>query len=142
MPKMEKLSHYVEPQVSIVPGSKNAGAVTPVVVDASGGYDRVRHTISLGAFGTSAGFDAEVVESATSGGTYTLISGSGITLATAAKANKLIVIDVPVNSAKPYQKLRSTVSTAAVGVCAIADLYNGTRPLGSTMEDVAEEVVV
>lgn len=142
MPKFEKLTYYVEPQVSVVPGSKNAGAVTPVVVDGSGGFDRVRHTISLGAFGTSAGFDAEVVESASSGGTYTLIAGSGITLATGAKANKLIVIDVPVNSAKPYQKLRATVSTAAVGVSAIADLYNGTRSLGSAMEDVAEEVVV
>lgn len=142
MPKLERLDYYVEPQMSVVPGSKSAGAITPVAVDASGGYDRVRHTIALGAFGTSAGFDAEVTESASSGGTYTLITGSGITLATAAKANKLIVIDVPVNSAKPYQKLRATATTAAVGMSAIADCYNGTRSLGSTNEDVAEEVIV
>lgn len=142
MPKIEQLDYYVEPQASVVPGSKSTGAVTPVAVDASGGYDRVRHTVSLGAFGTGAVFDCEITESASAAGTYTLITGSGIAAVTAANANKLVVVDVPVNSAKPYQKLRGTVSTAAIGLSAIADCYNGTRRLGSTNEDVVEEVFV
>lgn len=143
MPKLEKLSYYVNPQVSVIPGSKSTGAITPSVVDASGGYDRVVHVIALGAFGTSAGFDAEVTESATSGGTYTLIASSGMTLVTsAAGANKLFLLDVPVNPSKPYQKLRSTATTAAVGMSAVAICYNGTRALGKAMEDVQQEVFV
>lgn len=142
MPKIEKLSHYVKPQVAIAPGSKSVGAVTAVVVDASSGYDRAQFVISLGAFGTNAQFDAEVTESPSSGGTYTLISSSGITAVTAAAANKLIIVDVPVNSAKPYLKLRGTVATAAVDIGAVCNAYNGSRSLGSAMEDVQEEVVV
>lgn len=142
MPKFEKLSYYVNPQVSVVPGSKNAGAVTPVVVDASGGFDRVQHVIALGSFGTNAGFDAEITESATSGGTYTLIASSGMAAVTSSAANKLVVIDVPVNPNKPYQKIRSTASTAAVAICAISNCYNGTRPLGTALGDVQEEVYV
>lgn len=142
MPKLEKLSYYVEPQAAVVPGSKNTGAVTAVAVDASGGYDRAQFLIALGSFGTNAGFDCEITESAASGGTYTLIASSGITAVTAASANKLVIVDVPVNSAKPYLKLRGTVTTAAVNLASICNVYNGTRVLGSTMEDVAEEVVV
>lgn len=142
MPKLEQLSYYVEAQASIVPGSKSTGAVTPTAVDGSGGYDRIRHVIALGSFGTGGVFDCEITESATTGGTYTLITGSGITALTAASANKLVIVDAPVNNAKPFQKIRGTVSTAAIGICAIAECYNGTRPLGSTQEDVAEEVTV
>ena len=142
MPKIEKLSAYVEPQAAVVPASVSAGAISVVAVDASGGYDRAQFILSLGAFGTSAGVDCEITESATSGGAYTLIASSGITAVTAAAANKLIIVDVPVNNAKPYLKLRGTVTTAAVALGAICNTYNGTRSLGSTMEDVQEEVVV
>lgn len=142
MPRLESLSHYVEPQVAIVPGSKSTGAITAVAVDGSKGYDRVCHAISLGAFGTGAVFDAEIVESASSGGTYTLIASSGMVAVTAAAANKVVLIDVPVNGAKPYQKVRSTASTAAIGVSAVALCYNGTRPLGTTVEDAAQSVFV
>ena len=142
MPKFEKLSYFVNPQASIVPASVGAGAATAVVVDASGGFDRVQHVVALGAFGTGAGFDSEVVESATSGGTYTLIAGSGITAVTSTAANKLVIMDVPVNPLKPFQKLRATASTAAVVVSAIANCYNGSRSLGSAMGDVQQEVVV
>ena len=142
MPKLEKLSDYVNAQSSIVPGSKSTGAVTAVAVDGSGGFDRCRHVIHIGAVGTSGGFDAEVTESATSGGSYTLIASSGMTAVTAAAANTLIILDVPVSNTKPFQKVRSTVSTAAIGLCAVAELYNGTRPLGTAQGDVTQEVVV
>lgn len=141
MPKFEKLSYYVNPQMAVVPGSKTNG-ITAVAVDASGGYDRVLFVIPLGSFGTSAGFDAEITESATSGGTYTLIASSGMALVTASAANKVILIDVPVNSSKPFLKIRSTATTAAVGMGAVALCYNGTRPLGTAMEDVAQSVEV
>lgn len=142
MPKIEKLSYYVNPQVSVVPGTKSTGAISATVVDASGGYDRVAHIIQLGAFGSGAGFDAEVVESATSGGTYTLVTGSGMAAVTASAANKLVILDVPVNNAKPFQKVRSTASTQTVGVSVVAIAYNGTRNLGKTLDDAAQEIFV
>ena len=143
MPKIEKLSYVAEPQLAVTPASVSAGAVTPVAVDASGGFDRAQFIVVLGAFGTNAGFDCEITESATSGGAYTLITGSGITAVTAAKSGKLIIVDVPVNGSKPFLKLRGTVGTAAVVMSAICQTYNGTRRLSDTvLEDVAEEVVV
>ena len=142
MPKLTNLSYYVNPQTAVVPGTKSTGAITATVVDASGGFDRVLHVIELGSFGTSAGFDAEITESATSGGSYTLIASSGITAVTAADANKVVLIDVPVNNAKPFQKIRSTASTAAIGVSAVALCYSGSRLLGTTVGDAAQSVTV
>ena len=141
MPRFEKLTYYVEPQVSVVPGSKNAGAIAATAVDGQT-FDRVAHVIQLGSFGTSAGFDAEITESATAGGSYTLIASSGMALVTSSAANKVVIIDVPVNSAKPFQKIRSTATTAAIGVSVVALAYNGTRSLGDTQEDVAQTVYV
>ena len=146
MPKLEKLSYFVDPQIAALPAEYSAGAVTAVAVDASGGFDRVQHVVSVGAYETSAGFDVEITESATSGGSYTLITGSGATalVGTAATStfSKIIILDVPVNNAKPFQKIRGTATTAAVSVCAIANCYNGSRSLGTSMADVQEEVVV
>jgi hypothetical protein len=142
MPKFEKLSYYVAPAVSVVPGTKSTGAITATAVNASGGFDRVLHVIQLGAFATSAQFDAEIVESATSGGTYTMITSSGMTAVTAAAANKIVLIDVPVNNAKPFQKVRSTATTQTVGVSVVAIRYNGTRPLGTTISDANQDIYV
>jgi hypothetical protein len=135
------LTQRVEPQTSVVPGTKSTGAVTATAVDAQG-FDRVLHVIELGAFGASASFDAEITESASSGGTYTLITGSGMTAATGAKANKVILIDVPVNSAKPFQKVRSTATTQTVGVSVVALLYGGSGTKPTTIEDSAETIFV
>lgn len=142
MPKFEKLSYYVNPQTGVVPGTKSTGAITAVAVDASGGYDRVLHIIELGAFGTSASFDAEITESASSGGSYTLITSSGMTAVTGSAANKVVLIDVPVNNAKPFQKVRATATTQTVGVSAVALCYNGTRRLGSTIDDATQDIFV
>lgn len=142
MPKIEKLTYLVNPQVAVVPGSKSTGAITPTVVDLTGGYDRAAHFIQVGSFGTNASFDAEITECATSGGTYTIIAGSGMTAITASAANKVVVIDVPVNTSKPYQKVRATATTAAINVSALAVGYNGTRNLGKTVDDAAQEIFV
>ena len=139
MPKLEKLSYYVNPQVAIVPGSKSTGAVTAVAVDANS-FDRVQYVISVGAIGAGGVFDASVTEGTTASATYTAIATSGMVAITAADANALIIIDVPVSSGSPFQKLLSTVATAAIGICAVANCYNGTRPLGTALGDVTEEV--
>ena len=141
MAYLKNLLRLVEPQSAIVPGTKSTGAITSVAVDAQG-FDRVLHLIELGAFGASAGFDAEITESASAAGTYTLIASSGMVAATAAKANKVILIDVPVNSAKPFQKIRSTATTQTVGVSAAALCYGGSGTKPTTVEDTAETIFV
>lgn len=142
MPKFERLSYYVNPQLAIAPASLATAAATAVAVDASGGFDRVCHIINVGTITTTGGsFDAEITESATSGGSYTLIASSGMVAVTNANQNKVILIDVPVNNAKPYQKIRAT-SVKTVLASAVAICYNGTRPLGTSMGDVVEEVFV
>ena len=141
MAYLKNIQRLVEAQTSVVPGTKSTGAITPVAVDAQG-FDRALHVIELGAFGTSASFDAEITESATSGGAYTLIATSGMVAATAAKANKVILIDVPVNSAKPFQKIRATATTQTVGMSAVALLYGGSGTKPTTVEDSAETIFV
>jgi hypothetical protein len=141
MAYLKNLGRVVEVQQAVVPATKSTGALTPVAVDAQG-FDRVRYVVELGAFGTSASFDAEITESATSGGSYTLITGSGMTAATGAKASKVILIDVPVNSAKPYQKVRATATTQTVGVSAVALCYGGSGTKPTTEEDSAESIFV
>lgn len=141
MAYLKNLLRLVEPQSAIVPGTKSTGAITSVAVDAQG-FDRVLHVIELGAFGASASFDAEITESASAAGTYTLITSSGMVAATAAKANKVILIDVPANSAKPFQKIRSTATTQTVGVSAVALCYGGSGTKPTTVEDTAETIFV
>ena len=136
----KQITAIAEPQVSVVPGSKTNG-ITATAVDGQG-FDRVCHVVQLGSFGTSAGFDAEITESATSGGSYTLIASSGMALVTGSAANTVILIDVPVNSSKPFQKIRSTATTAAVGMSAVALCYLGTGTKPTTAEDVNQSVYV
>jgi hypothetical protein len=141
MAYLKNLGRVVESQVAVVPGTKSTGAITAVAVDGNG-FDRIRYAVQLGAYGASASFDAEITESATSGGSYTLITGSGMTAATAAKANTIILIDVPVNGAKPYQKIRATATTQTVGMSAVALCYGGSGTKPTTEEDSAESIFV
>jgi hypothetical protein len=141
MAQNKQISRLVEAQASVVPGSKSTGAITATAVDAQG-FDRVQHVIQLGSFGTGASFDAEITESASSGGSYTIIASSGLTPITASGANKVVLVDVPVNSAKPYQKIRSTASTAAIGMSVVALCYGGSGAKPTTAEDVAQSVFV
>jgi hypothetical protein len=137
MAYLKNLGRVVESQVAVVPGTKSTGAITAVAVDGNG-FDRIRYAVQLGAYGASASFDAEITESATSGGSYTLITGSGMTAATAAKANTIILIDVPVNGAK----IRATATTQTVGMSAVALCYGGSGTKPTTEEDSAESIFV
>ena len=142
MPRLEKLSYFVNSQVGIIPVVANTGAIAAEAVDLSGGFDRCQHVVILGAFGTAAEFDMSITESETSGGTYVVITDSGVTQVTASAANKMFIVDVPVNNAKPYQKILSTAFTSTVGVAAVAGGYNGTRRLGTVLPDIEEEIKV
>ena len=140
MPKLEHLEEYVKFVAAFRPAGWTTGAITAIAVDASGGFDRVCYIIPVGDITTVGGsIDTEVTESATSGGAYTLITGSGITAITQANENTVIVVDVPVNVAKPFQKLRTT-AVKTVEAAAVAILYNGngTRPVTQTVNQYVE----
>lgn len=141
MAYLKNLGRFVEVQQAVIPATKSTGAITPIVVDGSG-FDRIRYVVELGAFGASAGFDAEITESATSGGTYTIIASSGMTAVTAAAASKVVLIDVPVNGSKPFQKVRATATTQTVGMSAIALCYAGSGTKPTTEEDATQTIFV
>lgn len=142
MPRIESLSDYVSTQVSLPAIAVSGAGFTETAVDASGGFDRVRHVIAIGVIVAGGGFDAEVTECATAGGTYTLIAGSGATKITTTATTKLMIIDVPVNQSKPFQKLRATATTSTVTVAAIAEMYNGSRTLPTADASTVQKVVV
>lgn len=129
MPKFEKLTDYVAPVRSAAAAIPDSAAVTVVAVDASGGFDRVCFIAQLGAFSAGSTFDARILESEATGGTYTAIASSGITQLVSTGAGKTVIIDVPVNNAKPFQKLQATAGVSTVAVAAVAIRYNGSRLL-------------
>jgi hypothetical protein len=139
---IERMDGYVKSVTAIVPATKATGAIAATVVDASGGYNRARFVVSLGAFGTAAGVSLELKKSATSNGTYAAVSGVTITNKTATSANKLVIVDVPVDGAAPFFKLSGTAGTATVGVSAICDLYRITGKLPPSESHLAQIVVV
>ena len=141
--RIERLTDYVKTVKSVAAAIPSSAAITATAVDASGGFDRARHVIQLGAFGATSTFDAEVLESAATGGTYTKITGADMTVLASTGAGKTIIIDVPVNSAKPFQKLRGTAGVSTVALAATCDLYNGSRTLPTADDSaVAENVFV
>ena len=141
--RIERLTDYIKPVKSVAALVPSSTAITVTVVDASAGFDRVCHIIQLGAFGATGTFDAEVLESAETGGTYTKITGADMTVLASGGAGKTVIIDVPVNSAKPFQKLRGTAGVSTVGLAAIALMYNGSRTLPTAdASTVAENVFV
>ena len=114
-------------------GFDGTGAIwTPVAVDASGGYDKALFICGRGAeLGTGSQFSASVYESATTGGTYALRSGSLGTSAVT-KPDTALLIEIAVAAATPFLKLHGTASTtgtASIPVVAVAQLYRGTRTL-------------
>ncbi len=110
---------------SIVPTAGSTGTAAAVAIDCTG-FDRVCHVITIGAAGGASTFDYRVQESATTGGSYTDITGAALTQVAAGGASKVYAIDVPVNAAKPFQKAVATVGTATFANAAVAVLYEGS----------------
>lgn len=134
---MGSITSYVKFTQSNLSSASSNGH-TGVIIDCQG-FDRICHVLSLGVLTSVGSVRSSIWESATSGGTYTVISGSLITTIASIGGTAAYCIDVPVNTAKPYQKALSTmVGTAAFG--GIAVLYNGTRKLPPTQQKTAKVV--
>lgn len=127
----EELLSYSNVAKAIVPIYATTGhAVTATAVNATG-FDRALFIIQTGAMNATAVLGMGVTNSATTNGTYTLITSASLTNVTSAGASGVYVIDVPVNGSYPFLKLRGTSSTARSYVSAIALLYRGSSKQGT-----------
>ena len=103
-----------------------AGTMTATAVNASG-YDRVLYVVQTGAATATATLDCKMSESATTGGTYANVAASALTQVADTGGGQMHTIDVPVNAAKPFQKLVLVTGTAAFVNAAVAILYGGNH---------------
>ncbi len=115
-------------------GSTGTGALWTAIAINATGYDRALVCLTRGAEAGAAAagtVTGSVYESATSGGSYVLRSGSLGTSGTTATATCLF-IEIAVAAATPFLKVygtASTTGTAAIPVAATAELYRGSRIL-------------
>ena len=106
------------------------GLYTPIALDCST-YDRVLVCIARGNHtgATKGTITGSVYSAATTGGSYTLISGSLGTSGTDKSDTALLLeIDVPADS--PFLKIYGTAATTgtdSIPVVAVAILYRGSR---------------
>ena len=128
--------------MAVVPVSKTGAAIAATAVDGTG-YGRCAFLFLTGAVATGGGVSCSVTESATSGGTYAQkATTAALTDFGTTGASKVYILDVPVNSDKPYMKLYGTCGTAAVLHGAVALLYgrNGVAADPNLATFVAEYV--
>lgn len=105
----------------ISPSSQGVGEALSGPVNMSR-YRRLFAAINIGAVGGAGTVDAKFVASATSGGTYTAVTGTSITQIAA--ASKIVVIELKAETLQaagqgPYVKLSLTVGGNAVLTAAI-----------------------
>jgi len=132
---IEKMSSYFKVAQSISPLSQGSGGATETAVDGRG-FSRVLHILNVGTMGgATAKVFASVWESATSDGTYTKVASSNNTIADSSGASEVYLWDVPVNAAKPYQKLITTAGTSWSEIAAVAVLFGGSLTLPPTQQN-------
>ena len=111
--------------MAVVPSAGSVGALVATEVNGNG-YGRATFVFTTGACGTGATLTPKIQNSATSGGSFADISGATLTQIIAATgANKQFVIDLPVNSARPYMQVVGTIGVQTIANSCIALLYNG-----------------
>lgn len=113
--------------------NSNAGAPSPIVatkIDATG-FSRARFVFQMGSGETTGSLvnGLGVWQAATSGGAYDQIaSAAAITSGgISGNANPIVVIDVPVNSAKPWLQMSGSFGQTGVNHSAVVELYDGVN---------------
>jgi hypothetical protein len=125
---MEEFARYFNIVNAIVPIVGTTGHATTATAVDGRGYGRAAFIVQLGSRPAEAILEMQAAEAATSTGATSVITGSKLTNVTSAGASKIYCIDVPVNSAKPFLKLRGTSGTAGHQlVSAICVLYRGNK---------------
>lgn len=135
---MGSITSYVKFAQGVIAQSAASGATTGRIINCQG-FDRACHVFDLGILPSTGSARWSVWESATSGGTYTVISGTLISTIASIGGTAAYCVDVPVNVAKPYQKSLTTLATPA-GFGSVVVLYSGSRLLPPSQEKTATVV--
>lgn len=134
---MHDLLAHAKVVVAVAPTAGSPGTMTATAVDGSG-FRRVHYTLLLGAMTSTSDVNAKVTECATSGGSYDDITSAALTEIADTGGGAVYTIDVPVNGAKPFQKVVVVVAHAASvnGVIAhLLEYYHG-KPTQTAGESI------
>lgn len=132
MANNKKFSEFMKAVNAVQPGTTSA-ALSASSIDATG-YQRATFIFQFGTpsnascWMSSADF---VYNAATSGATYTAITGAGPTtnLTTGAYSNANLIVDVAINRAKPWLKISGQIMSSLWPVACLAVLSNpDSRP--------------
>jgi hypothetical protein len=124
MPKFRKLTDRATVVVALAPVSKSAGTTTSSAVDMTG-FGGGALMVNAGVIAASGTVDCKVQSSATSGGTYTDITGAAITQMTQAGGDsgtsQLVSFDMPAGHTHVKTVLVNATAAAIQGVFVIKD---------------------
>lgn len=124
MPKFRQLTDRATVVVALAPVSKNAGTTTSSAVDMTG-FGGGALMVSAGVISSSGTVDCKVQSSATSGGSYTDITGAAITQMTQAGSDsgtsQLVSFDMPAGHTHVKTVLVNGTAAAIQGVFVIKD---------------------
>jgi hypothetical protein len=143
----EQLSQALAiPATELDPVSQGVATVTSGGIDMSK-WRRCMFVLMVGAVGGAGTVDAKLQESATSGGTYTDISGGGITQVTT--SNKIVTLEMRAGMmTKQWCRLSVTVGGNAVLIAAVGHAGEaihkpgGTAVGGQDIAAVAQRLVI
>lgn len=110
---------------AVVPYAGGAGSMTAVVVDGSGGYDRVCFILYTGAATATGTLTWKIQSSATSGGSYADGTSATFTSLDDTGGSKVYLCDIAVDPAKQFMKVVGATATAAIANASLAVLYRG-----------------
>lgn len=117
-----RLGDKIKQVLACVPSAGAATAMTAVVVDGTG-YNRALYTLATGAQATGGTMTLKITESDASGGSYADITSAALANLGASSGSKVYTLDIPVNPAKPFQKIAGTIGTDTIANAIICTLY-------------------
>ena len=124
MPRFNQLSNRIGINVALAPVSKSAGTTTSSAIDLTG-YSKAALVVTVGVIASSGTVNCKIQTSATSGGSYSDLSGAAITQMTEAggDSGSTVIVDFEIPNGKPHVKTVLTNATAAAvqGVLVIGD---------------------
>lgn len=136
---MQYFTDFYKPHTALYAQSQSSGSGNGSSVNATG-FDRVCYFITCGSGAAGATLDIQITESATTGGTFTDITGGSVVQVTDSTDETTFTVDVPTNSAKPFQRAKRTSATAAMAFSVIAIPYGGNHSHPPTLEQTEVRV--
>lgn len=124
MPKFRQLTDRATVVVALAPVSKSAGTTTSSAISMSG-FGGGALLVNAGVIGSSGTVDCKITSSATSGGTYTDVTGAAITQMTQAGGgsgtSQLVSFDMPTGHTHVKTVLVNATAAAIQGVFVLKD---------------------